>query len=71
MDGASVGALHRAYALLDYNCREDSWGLTAESIYSRSGRALETLTRALPRCDLRHFHIGNLPAGPCVYPLPL
>jgi len=54
----------------DYNCREDAWGLTAEPIYSRTGHALDTLARALPRCDRPHFHVGNLPTGPCKYPLP-
>ena len=57
--------------LFDYGCREDRWGIIAEPIYSRRDHALETLDRALPVCSRGHFHVGNLPAGPCEFPLPL
>lgn len=55
----------------DYSCRGDAWGTIAGPIYSRSGRTLDTLNGMLPRCTRGHFHVGNLPAGPCEFPLPL
>jgi hypothetical protein len=55
----------------DYGCRDNVWGTIAEPIYSRSGAALDALSRVLPACSRQHFHIGNLPVGPCDCPLPL
>lgn len=57
--------------LFDYGRRENRWGIIGEPIYSRSDHALETLDRALPVCSRGHFHVGNLPAGSCEFPLPL
>jgi hypothetical protein len=55
----------------DYACREDVWGTVSEPIYARDARALDMLASALPICDRGHFHVGNLPVGPCRFPLPL
>jgi hypothetical protein len=55
----------------DFGCRNGAWGAIAEPIFSRSDHALSTLDRALPICTRGHFHVGNLPGGPCEFPLPL
>lgn len=54
----------------DYGCRDDAWGTIAEPIYSRSGWALDALSRALPICSRGHFHVENVPIGACEFPLP-
>ena len=55
----------------DYGYRNESWGTIAGPVYSRSGNALDTFTRALPTCTRGHFHVGNALVGPCEFPLPL
>lgn len=55
--------------LFDYSSRNGVWGTIAQPIYSRTDMALHALVEALPTCSLMHFHVGNLPAGPCEFPL--